>query len=107
MDLILDTNILYSFVTVLSLIVIKTVLTWIIAFQLEEFDIREAPRFLVTNVYPYLAGLLVLAIPSLWIPSVKVVYYAVTAAVISKYFAEIKDRAVALYKIEIPDDIAS
>lgn len=107
MEFILDSEILYSLAGVLTLIIIKTVLTWIIAFKIDEFDIREAPRFLITNVLPYVAGLLVLAVPSIWLPEIKILYFSIVAVVSAKYLAEIKDRIIYLFEAEIPDNIAS
>jgi hypothetical protein len=107
MEFILDSEILYSLAGVLTLIIIKTVLTWIIAFKIDEFDIREAPRFLITNVLPYVAGLLVLAVPSIWLPEIKILYFSIVTVVSAKYLAEIKDRIIYLFEAEIPDNIAS
>lgn len=105
----LDPQIVHTLITILMLIFIKTALTWIIAIKLEEFDIREAPRFLITNVTPYVAGLIILALPSLWIPQVKVLYYTVVATVGAKYLAEITDRINVLFdtSIDVPENIAT
>ncbi len=97
----LDPTILWTLLGVLTLIVVKTFLTWIIAWRDEEFDIREAPRFVVTQVLPYMAGLLVLALPSIWHPDLLAIYLAGAAVVALKYLAEIKDRFQTLFGVSL------
>lgn len=97
----LDPKILWTLLGVLTLIVVKTLLTWIIAWRDEKFDIREAPRFVVTQVLPYMAGLLVLALPSIWHPDLLAIYLAGAAVVALKYLAEIKDRFQALFDVRL------
>lgn len=99
----LDPKILWTLLGVLTLIVVKTLLAWIIAWRDGEFDIREAPRFIVTNVLPYLAGLIVLALPSLWHEDLAAIYYAGASIVGLKYLAEIKDRFQVLFDIALPE----
>lgn len=107
MTLNLDPKILWGFVSVLTFIVVKTLLTWVIAWKAGEFDIREAPRFLVTNVLPYCAALAILAIPSVWMPELSNFFLGFVGLVDAKYIAEIIDRAKAFFEVEIPADIAS
>lgn len=103
----LDPKILWGFVSVLTLIVVKTLLTWVIAWKAGEFDIREAPRFLISNVLPYCAALAILAAPSIWMPELANFFLGFVALVDAKYVAEIIDRAKAFFEVEIPDQIAS
>lgn len=103
MTLNLDPKILWTFLGVLTLIVVKTLLTWIIAWRDGKFDIREAPRFIVTQVLPYMAGLLVLALPSLWHPDLAIAYFAGAGVVGLKYMAEVKDRFQALFDVKLPE----
>jgi hypothetical protein len=107
MNITLDPKILWGFLSVLTLIAIKTLLTWIIAWKAGEFDIREAPRFLITNVLPYCAALAVLAIPSLWMPEISTYFLVIVGLVDAKYLTEIKDRISAFFEITAPEDIAS
>lgn len=97
----LDPKILWTLLGVLTLIVVKTLLTWIIAWRDEKFDIREAPRFIMTQVMPYMAGLLALALPSIWHPDLLAIYLAGAAVVALKYLAEIKDRFQALFDVRL------
>lgn len=99
----LDPKILWSLLGVFTLIFVKTLLAWILAFKEGKFDIREAPRFLVTNVLPYVAALAALALPSLWQPEVKAVFFSGAGLVALKYLAEIKDRFQALFEVKLPE----
>lgn len=101
MEFNLDPVILWTFLGVLTLIAVKTLLAWIIAWRDEEFDVRQAPRFIMTQVLPYMAGLLVLAIPSIWHPDLLVIYLAGAAVVALKYLAEIKDRFQTLFGVSL------
>lgn len=103
MEFNLDPVILWTFLGVLTLIVVKTLLAWIIAWRDEEFDVRQAPRFITTQVLPYMAGLLVLAIPSIWHPDLLAVYLAGAAVVAVKYLAEIKDRFEILFGVKLKE----
>jgi len=103
MTLNLDPKILWTLLGVLTLILVKTLLAWIIAWRDGKFDIRESPRFIVTNVLPYIAGLLVLALPSLWHEDLAAIYYAGAGIVGLKYLAEIKDRFQALFDVELSE----
>lgn len=104
MSINLDPKILWTFLAVLTLIVVKTLLAWIIAWRDGKFDVREAPRFIVTQVLPYMAGLLVLAVPSIWQPDLAAVYYVGAAVVGAKYLAEIKDRFQILFDVKLPEN---
>lgn len=97
----LDPTILWTLLGVLTLIVVKTLLTWIIAWRDEKFDVRQAPRFIMTQVLPYMAGLLVLALPSIWHPDLLAIYLAGAAVVALKYLAEIKDRFQTLFGVSL------
>jgi len=106
MTLNLDPKILWTLLAVLTLIVVKILLAWIIAWRDGEFDVREAPRFIVTNVLPYIAGLLVLALPSLWHEDLAAIYFAGVGIVSLKYIAEIKDKFQELFGVEIKENKA-
>lgn len=106
MTLNLDPNILWVLLAVLTLIFVKTFLAWIIAWRDGKFDVREAPRFVITQVLPYVAGLLVLALPSLWHEDLAIIYFAGAGVVGLKYLAEVKDRFQALYDVKLPESPA-
>ncbi|HHW27110.1 MAG TPA: hypothetical protein GXX23_07190 [Firmicutes bacterium] len=103
MTLNLDPKILWTLLGVLTLILVKTLLAWIIAWRDGKFDVREAPRFLVTQVLPYMAGLLVLALPSVWHEDLAIIYFAGAGVVGLKYLAEVKDRFQVLFEVKLPD----
>jgi hypothetical protein len=103
MSINLDPKILWVFLGLLTLIVVKTLLAWIVAWRDGKFDVREAPRFIVTQVLPYVAGLLVLALPSLWHEDLAAIYYVAAGLVAVKYIAEVKDRFMALFEVTIPN----
>ncbi len=104
MSINLDPRILWALLAIITLIAVKTLLAWIIAWRDGKFDIREAPRFIVSNVLPYAAGLLVLALPSLWHEDLAVIYFAGVGVVGLKYIAEVKDRFMCLFEVKLPEE---
>jgi len=103
MTLNLDPNILNTLIGVLTLIMVKTLLAWIIAAKEGKFDVREAPRFIISNVLPYVAGLLVLAGPGIWNPDLLGIFYVGAGVVGVKYLAEIKDKFAELFGVQLPE----
>jgi len=55
---------------------------------------------------PYIAGLLVLALPSLWHEDLAAIYFAGVGIVSLKYIAEIKDKFQELFGVEIKENKA-
>jgi hypothetical protein len=86
-------------VTVLA-IVADTLITWVLAFSKGEFDIRLAPQFLRTNIFPYMAVLLVTAFLTLWNPEVyKPVFFFFTVIIAGKFSVEaLKDKLIQFFK---------
>lgn len=71
------------------------------SFQDGTFDIRKLPRFLATNILPYVGGLIVLAVVARYIGRpFEYIFYAVAMAVLAKYLAEIIDKIKSLFGID-------
>ena len=65
------------------------------------FDIRMLPQFVATNIFPYVGGLVVLALVAEFIGNpYDAIFYPVAAAVAVKYIAEIKDKVYVLFGIQ-------
>lgn len=72
---------------------------WIFAVTRGTFDIRLVPQFLRTNLFPYMTGLLLLAIVSVAAPDYKPLFYFVYTIVIAKFGVEaLKDKLVKIFK---------
>lgn len=75
------------------------VITWILAATQGQFDIRQVPRFLQTNAFPYLSVLLVLACLTVADPDYKPVFYFICAVVTAKFGVEaLKDKLTQFFK---------
>lgn len=61
------------------------------------FNIREVPKFLVNNVFPYIGGLIILALVSTLSEELAALFYAADAAVMAKFMVEIKDKIAVLF----------
>ena len=72
---------------------------WIFAVAKGTFDIRLVPQFLRTNLFPYMAALLLLAIVTLAAPEYKPVFFFMCAIVTGKFGVEaLKDKLTQFFK---------
>lgn len=80
-------------------IVADTVITWVLALAKGEFDIRLMPKFLRTNILPYMAVLLFVALLTMAEETYKPVFFFVTAIVAAKFSIEaLKDKLLQFFK---------
>lgn len=76
-------------------ILVNTILGWMFAISKGEFDIRVAPRFLATSVFPYIGALLIMAVVAIVDEMYLPVFAIVSAAVTAKFGIEvIKDKII-------------
>lgn len=72
---------------------------WIFAVTRGAFDIRLVPQFLRTNLFPYMAGLLLLAIVTVAAPDYKPLFYFICTIVTAKFGVEaLKDKLIKFFK---------
>jgi len=73
-------------------------ITWVLAVTKGEFDIRLAPKFLITNI-PYIGVLFITALLTLADDSFKPVFYVMTTIITAKFGVEaLKDKLVQFFK---------
>jgi hypothetical protein len=97
-------GVFYAFIAVTAAIVIDTVLGAIKAAMAEfdSFNFRQLPKYLGTGILPYVGGLGILALAAEFAGEpFTALFYASTAAVLAKYVAEIKDKLIAIFGVEI------
>lgn len=88
------------FIVVIGMILADTVLGILRTFKPDQlnFDFRILPKFLAENVFPYIGGLLILAVAASFMEAVfGVVFYGAAATVFVKYLTEIKDKVLDLF----------
>jgi hypothetical protein len=74
-------------------------ISWVLAVTKGEFDIRLAPRFLITNILPYIGVLFITALLTLADDSFKPVFYAMTTIITAKFGVEaLKDKLTQFFK---------
>jgi hypothetical protein len=64
---ILSSLIIKSLLAILTLIIVDTILGILISFKRKQFDLSLVPLFLASNVLPYMGGLIVLALLSVYL----------------------------------------
>ena len=75
------------------------VITWILAIAKGQFDIRLVPKFLRTNVLPYLSVLFVLAGLTVASPEYKPLFYFICTIVSAKFGWEaLRDKLTQFFK---------
>lgn len=76
-----------------------TVIGWILAFTRGQFDIRQVPKFLQTNVFPYMSILFVLAGLTVVSPDYKPIFFFICTIITAKFGVEaLKDKITQFFK---------
>jgi len=76
-----------------------TAITWLLSFIKGEFNIRLAPKFVKSNVLPYIGGLLIVGILANIDSNYMPVFAIVTAGITAKFGVEvIKDKIIGFFK---------
>jgi len=105
--MILENTVIYLFITVTAAIVVDTVLGVVKSFKAgyDSFDIRLLPKFLATGILPYVGGLGIIALAAQFIGEpYAVLFYTTAAGVTAKYVAEIKDKLMAIFGLQLGSD---
>ncbi len=83
-------------------ILVDTVIGVLVAIKKGDFTFKELPRFLGTNVLPYVFGLLVLAVVAEYTTEIfEYVFYIVSAAVFARYVAKLWTKVKAFFEVEL------
>ena len=83
---------------VTAAILIDALLGMILAAIAGEFDFRQMPRFLASNVLPYVGGLLIFALAAHWLPEpYEAVFYPVAAMALVMFLTKIADKISNLF----------
>lgn len=94
-----DPAVLLGLKLALIAILCDTLIGWILAIKLGEFDIRLVPLFLKTNVFPYIGVLLVLALVTVADAAYTPLFYFICAIVTVKFGVEaLKDKLTQFFK---------
>jgi len=104
MEFLQELNVWNALLVVIVGILVDAVLGVICTFKKENenFDLRKLPQFVATNVFPYVGGLLVLAVVAEYVGRpYDTIFYPIAVAVLAKYVAEIKDKLGNLFGVTI------
>lgn len=95
----LDPAVLIGLKAAALAIVGDTVIGCFLAITKGQFDIRQLPKFLQTNVFPYMSVLFVLAGMTVVSPDYKPVFFFICTVVTAKFGVEaIKDKLTQFFK---------
>lgn len=84
----LSTVIMQTLLVALASIFIDFVLGVLISIKKKEFSLNVLPQFIATNVFPYVGGLVVLALLSSYLAQMEYVYYGAIVIVTAKFSKE-------------------
>lgn len=84
----LSSEIIVSLIVVLCSILLDTLLGIMVSIKNGEFSINTLPKFIATNVFPYVGGLVLLAGFAYFITSFQYLFYAGVAIVTAKFCKE-------------------
>lgn len=92
---------LVTFGLVVVFILLDTFLGIILSIKAKTFNVRKLPQFIGTNLFPYIGGLLVLALASYitgeYSTQIVTIFYAAAIATEIKFIAEIKDKVTQIF----------
>lgn len=101
-DFILGLSVFTVLMYVVAAIVVDTVFGVAVALRKGEFEWQELPRFLGSNVVPFVFGLLALAVVAEYAGEVfEYIFYASSVAVFARYVAKLVEKAKQLFGIEL------
>jgi len=73
---------------VVSIIMLDFILGVLISRKKETFDVGLLPKFIATNLFPYVGGLVVLALLSVYLAQMEYLYYTAVGLVTLKFSKE-------------------
>jgi len=83
-----DTIILNSLLISLASILLDTIMGILISIKAKTFDVSKLPQFIAGNVFPYMGGLIILAVFANYVPDLAYLFYAGVALVTVKFSKE-------------------
>jgi hypothetical protein len=86
-----------AFWLVFLLIACDFILGVIAAIRDGTFDAGKLPEFIKQNVFPYIGGLLILALFALASPEIKIIFFSAAAAATIKFLKDLKDKVIAIF----------
>lgn len=104
MDFLLELSVWDATLIVVAAILLDAVVGILKTFKKENenFDIRKLPQFVATNVFPFVGGLVVLAVVAEYVGQpYDGLFYPIAGAVLAKYVAEIKDKLANLFGVSM------
>lgn len=87
-SMIFSSLILNSLLVVLASILLDFILGVLISIKKRTFSLSKLPQFLVTNLLPYIAALVTLALLSVYLSELEYLYYGAVAFVTAKFTKE-------------------
>lgn len=104
MEFLNEVTVWYATLIVVVSILIDAILGIILTFKdgNEPFDFKKLPQFISKNIFPYVGGLLVIALAAEYIGTpYDVLFYPLAVAVLAKYVVEIKDKLQNMFGVDV------
>lgn len=104
MEFLLNLSVWNALLIVVVAILLDAVLGIIKTFKPDEenFDLKKLPLFVANSIFPYVGGLVALAIVAEFVGQpYDAIFYPVAVAVALKYVAEIVEKAKSLFGVGI------
>lgn len=77
-----------SLMVVIAIITLDFVIGVLISIKKQTFEVSKLPQFIATNVFPYVGGLVTLAVLSVYLAELEYLYYAAAGMVTIKFSKE-------------------
>lgn len=96
--MLLSSMVFKSLVIVLATILLDFVLGVLISIKKRTFQISILPKFIASNLFPYVGGLVILALLSVYLAELEYLYYAAAGMVAIKFSKEaLMDKITELF----------
>ena len=93
-----STLIVQSLLVVLAVIFVDAILGVMLSIKTKTFSLSILPDFLVSNIFPYVGGLIVLALLSVYMAELEYLYWFAATVVTAKFSKEaLLDKITALF----------
>lgn len=104
MEFLNEVTVWYATLIVVASILLDAIIGILLTFKegTENFDFKKLPQFIANNIFPYVGGLLVIAIAAEFIGTpYDVIFYPLAVAILAKYIVEIKDKLKIMFDVDI------
>lgn len=90
-------EIVISIKTILFLVIADFLLGIIASIKTKEFNVKKLPQFLINNIFPYVGGLLVLALLSQGSKEIEILFFGAAGTTTVMFINDLKNKVIIIF----------